>query len=143
MWRNRSDVHSGPPAAGQPQLLLAVWITTPIAYLTSEASMYDPFRTKFTPSGGGDTESEYSAYVKYNYVNWDDFRYENVGFVHERYGEWRITGAGPDTWRFNSSLTGPDSRAVFALVTYDPTNGTVSVGDIYRTQKETEPDMLF
>jgi hypothetical protein len=39
-------------------------------------------------------------------------------------------------------LEGPDSTN-FALITYDPTNGTVSVGDIFRTQKDVEPDFHY
>ncbi|GAB4317233.1 MAG: hypothetical protein Kow0059_10190 [Candidatus Sumerlaeia bacterium] len=119
--------------ATEPQVLEPHWLTTPIAYVSSASIFFDPFRTK--PPVGVPIEH----YKPYDYVNWDDVRYRNTSFVHELYGEWRLTGAGPDTWRFNTLINGPDQGGGFAVRSYDPTNGTVSVGDIFRTQKHGEP----
>lgn len=120
----------------EPQFLEPRFLTSPIAYVSSAAIFWDPFRSKI-PAG-----SE-TMYRQYDYVNFDDIRYRDAAFAHERYGFWRITGSGPDTWRFNTGLNGPDSSPLFGVITYDPTNGTVSVGDIYRTQKYTEPQYHF
>ena len=122
--------------ATEPQICEPHRLTTPIAYITSDSSMIDPFRTKSPPASWG---AEPPYYFKlYNYVNWDDVRYKDIGYVHDRYGEWRLTGAGPDGWFFNTGSGGPDSGPGFQVVPYDATNGSVSVGDIIRTQKDTE-----
>jgi len=120
----------------EPQFLEPHWLTTPLAYVSSMAPMVDPFRTQAPSVGWAATEIHWRLY---NYVNWDDVRYKTTTFVHDYYGEWRLTGSGPDTWRFNSGINGPDQLPAFAIIIYDPTNGTVSVGDIYRTQKDSQP----
>ncbi len=115
----------------KPQLL-----TTPIAYLTSEAGMEDPFRLHVAGT------TWWARF--YNYVNWDDVRYKNTAFVHERYGEWRLTCAGPDGWYWNRFPPNhPSFPGSFAVIPYDPTNGTVSVGDIIRTQKDIEFNDIY
>ena len=114
----------------EPQFLEPHWLTTPIAYLSSVSSMIDPFRNQSPSSGWLWLEIHWKLY---NYVNFDDVRYKDSGWVRNRYGDWRLTCSGPDTWRFNSEMQGPDAQPDFATTIYDPTNGTVSVGDIYRT----------
>ncbi len=116
-----------PPAHGQAQVLNPALVTTPIAYLSSDSSLKDPFRTHI------EEEFYFSRY--YQYCNWDDFRYADVSWVHWIWGEWRLTCAGPDKWFFNGEMAGPDYTP-FNVRVYDVTNGTVSVGDIFRTQKE-------
>jgi prepilin-type N-terminal cleavage/methylation domain-containing protein len=108
-----------------PQVLEPRFVTTPVAYMTGDAALNDPF-----------TVNKQTTWFSkfYNYVNFDDARYKDTAFVHERYGEYRLTSAGPDRLYFNANLTGG-----FAVITYDATNGTVSVGDIYRSNKFPEP----
>jgi len=119
-------------AGVEAQVLEPHELTTPIAYLSSGTSMNDPFRTQAPPINWA------PFYFKlYNYVNWDDIRFKNVAFVHERYGEWRLAGSGPDRWFYTGTFAGPDA-GVYLQISYDPTNGTVSIGDIYRTQKSSD-----
>ena len=47
--------------------------------------------------------------------------------IHPTYGGWRLYAAGPDGDK------GPDTKV---NIHYDPTNGTISNGDIVRTQRE-------
>jgi len=122
--------------ATEPQFLEPHWLTTPQPYITSAASMFDPFRTQNPTSGW---TASIIHWRLYNYVNFDDIRYKSTAYVHNLYGEWRITGSGPDTWRFNSGIKGPDQLPEFLVVVYDPSNGTISVGDIFRTQKSSDP----
>jgi prepilin-type N-terminal cleavage/methylation domain-containing protein len=87
-------------------------ITTPVAYLTSMPR--DPFAAQRT--GGPDEIRDYL------YVNWP-YAIERIGYslftlAFQSYGPYRLHSRGPD-------LDGPDSG-----VPYDPTNGTVSDGDI-------------
>ncbi|MBN1475375.1 prepilin-type N-terminal cleavage/methylation domain-containing protein [Candidatus Sumerlaeota bacterium] len=89
-------------------------ITTPVAYLTTMPR--DPFASFM---GGDPPEVR-----EYLYVNWpyaiERFGYPHPPFVfaYQAYGPYRLHCRGPDT-------DGPDSG-----VPYDPTNGTVSDGDI-------------
>lgn len=145
----RTDENGYPPYGSQdpdinllipddPQFLEPHWLTTPIAYVSSASSMYDPFRSQSPP---GDWTNPEVHFKLYNYVNWDDARYKNETAVHSRLGEWRLVGSGPDRWRFSASFTGPD-YVPWSYAVYDPTNGTVSIGDVARTQKEPEPKWL-
>ena len=105
-------------------------ITTPIAYVTSGAVLIDPFRI---------TRRVVAWWThQYYYRNFDDARYESDrGWVLERYGWWRLTSCGPDQFIFNGSFDG-DSLPGYVEIVYDPTNGTVSVGDIERNQKSSD-----
>lgn len=90
-------------------------ITTPIAYVSSMPK--DPFTTH--------KRGEPDEVQQYLYVNWDhgiervpEPRRTVFVQMRERYGSYRLHSRGPDT-------KGPESG-----IPYDPTNGTVSVGDI-------------
>lgn len=120
-------------------------LTTPIDYVSAASGLVDPFRLGVTTYG--------SVGERYRYVNimsneppnpWPpcpfpgpyytrwfgsitaqqaaDFRY--------RHGEWRISSAGPD---HGASFLGTDFMG--DLLVYDPTNGTISTGDVVRSQK--------
>jgi prepilin-type N-terminal cleavage/methylation domain-containing protein len=90
-------------------------ITTPVAYLTSMPK--DPF-VRIVPSAAQETQ-------QYLYVNWD-YAIERVNeplkttFREQlaRYGSYRLHSRGPDT-------EGPNTG-----IPYDPTNGSVSAGDV-------------
>jgi prepilin-type N-terminal cleavage/methylation domain-containing protein len=111
----------------------SVWlITTPIAYLTSMP--VDSFHPAL-PSDPIHTHS-------FVYVNWD---YGSVvGAVPvltaqqqiDLTGTWRMISAGPDKYRGPApgqlSING---ISVF-YTRYDPSNGTVSLGNILRNQKD-------
>ncbi len=113
-------------------------ITTPIAYLSSDAAMEDIFRKAHNfeerlanqlmwhPSRIYDPDGPYNHYGGSGVY----------AAQRNRYGMWVMRSAGPDTFYYNN----PGVRADYGaggwnLAAYDATNGTVSTGDIYRSQK--------
>ncbi|MCD6385986.1 prepilin-type N-terminal cleavage/methylation domain-containing protein [Candidatus Sumerlaeota bacterium] len=116
-------------------------LTTPIAYLSSDAPMEDIFRKPH----------HFTEPLAYQVMWHPSLIYDPDGpYTHwgskaiwaaqrNRYGEWVMRSAGPDTYYYNM----PGVRADYGaggwnLASYDPTNGTVSAGDIYRSQKRSE-----
>jgi len=96
-------------------------ISTPITYISSN-KIYDPFAALKNPGGSAERIGE-----RYRYVNW--ITRGGSGMVPylqgtEGDGMWRLWSLGPD--RDPETATNEY---------YDPSNGTVSNGDIYRTQK--------
>lgn len=101
-------------------------LTTPIAYITTRFD--DPFAVKIAGP---------IPYIRYiNYINMP-FHFTLPGApgpatqqeLLEKTGRWRLIACGPDGDR------GADAKL---NIIYDPTNGTVSNGDIVRTQKYSE-----
>lgn len=112
-------------AGGLPtvDLLPPALLTTPIAYLSSLP--VDPFMVQNPePLRRG-----------YGYVHSRTIRdillsrgfVDSANGVLPTYGEWRLYAAGPD---------GDKGRDMKQNVLYDPTNGTISDGDIVRSQFE-------
>ncbi|HOE64462.1 MAG TPA: prepilin-type N-terminal cleavage/methylation domain-containing protein [Candidatus Sumerlaeota bacterium] len=113
-------------------------LTTPVKYVSSDEPMIDVFRAAhgfktrlanqimYLPSNNytslytGTNTSVYAAQVN-------------------RYGYWTIRSAGPDTWYQNYfGMKGDYDAGGWGQASYDPTNGTVSGGDIYRSQKRAD-----
>lgn len=108
-------IYNSPPFPGPPPL------TSPIAYLS--AIPKDVFGSRLPDEPGEANE--------FFYVNWS-YALERFGDpvfeqMRERMGPWRVHSAGPDRG-------GPDSFSGYHIP-YDATNGTISTGDIIRTQK--------
>jgi prepilin-type N-terminal cleavage/methylation domain-containing protein len=105
-------------------------LTTPIDYISSNSSLLDVFRLahKFNSDVANTI-----MYLPSDYYS--DYHSGPAGtypFQVRRYGLYVMRSAGPDTW-YQSGGQGdwnPWNRG-----SYDPTNGTVSIGDIYRSQK--------
>ncbi len=134
-----NDVEAGWP------WYFTVQLTTPISYLTS-TNLLDPFRDTHVRTG-------HVYWRRYRYINypanlygWGGLGPSWIGWrpsVTEseclagmrKYCMWKLSSAGPD--RFISY----DSEHGFFTneMVYDPTNGTVSIGDIIRSQKD--PDV--
>jgi prepilin-type N-terminal cleavage/methylation domain-containing protein len=102
-------------------------LTTPIAYITSRFE--DPFAAKIQGP---------IPFIRYiNYINLPYHLYtlpnpmpeSDKQSILEKSGQWRMIACGPDGDR------GADAKL---NIIYDPTNGTVSDGDIVRTQKNSE-----
>jgi prepilin-type N-terminal cleavage/methylation domain-containing protein len=101
-------------------------LSTPIAYVTNIKSFEDPFSTKYPGT---------SVLHRYGYITsdwpyhitvqsyWNALTAENK----ERVGKWRLDGYGPTMTTVSAWPNVPS---------YDPTNGTVSNGQIYRSQKD-------
>ncbi|MBN1477877.1 prepilin-type N-terminal cleavage/methylation domain-containing protein [Candidatus Sumerlaeota bacterium] len=103
-------------------------LSTPTAYITSATSFFDPFSIRMRGMFDG-------RYNRYGYINTEieNHRYvtgssaltpENL----ELCGYWRLDGYGP-----TERIIGYPNE-----VTYDPSNGTVSRGQIYRSQRMPE-----
>jgi type II secretion system protein G len=126
-------------------------LTTPISYLGSR-DFVDPFLSK--DSGGSANYYKLYRYINYLANNPDakwrslpdnDWRpsvsTEEYAGGLAKYGFWRLSSVGPD--RFASydnglddvSNTGPGWPWFSNCMVYDPTNGTISCGDIMRCQK--------
>jgi len=112
-------------------------LTTPISYIASD-TFSDPFRSEdYSRSGSA---GEY--YTRYRYINYNEDANE-VGFITGalRYGKWRLSSGGPDnTATYNGNITGGFGDYVEP---YDPSNGTVSNGDIVRDQSVGIDDREF
>jgi prepilin-type N-terminal cleavage/methylation domain-containing protein len=126
--------YPGYPAAGR-----AGGLTTPIAYLTTTAAMVDVFRLghKFTtPLSFQIYYLPTAAYRPPYTLNPNEATYAAQA---NRYALWVIRSAGPDTWYQNMpGVAGDYDAGGWNLASYDATNGTVSAGDIYRSQKSSD-----
>ncbi|CAN5229940.1 hypothetical protein BH09SUM1_BH09SUM1_11770 [soil metagenome] len=118
-------------------------ISTPIAYLTT-AVWPDTFRAGKSHPTAVDWQID-----NYRYTNWDS-TYNTMyasrtlrttvstvyGTYITEFGNWRLNGAGPDKSYGPTGWVGVAVPAVTGLaIPYDATNGTVSAGDIIRSQR--------
>ncbi len=109
-------------------------LTTPVSYL-SNSVLWCPF------GGNWDKAPYFPDQI------WRRYGYENIGELIEKANTWpifqpryppeAIEWSGP--WRLQ--CVGPD-RMWNPSVLYDPTNGTVSGGDVIRTQKNPAGNVL-
>ncbi len=117
-------------------------LSTPISYLTNASLMQDPFRRSWR----GREEPDRYRYINYPanmggarawapspYPGPYTFRWVTVddSFVRQGmrlYGEWLISSAGPDEVPSAGGFIAGD-------IIYDPSNGTISEGDIIRSQR--------
>jgi prepilin-type N-terminal cleavage/methylation domain-containing protein len=118
-------------------------LSTPVSYLTAGALLEDPFRAHLNPQ----------AARRFRYINYPANQQPNAwlpcwtpgpfftrwggdtgmtpsvyALGVEAFGLWKITSAGPDK-------TANTSFSTVELV-YDPSNGTISGGDVIRSQKK-------
>jgi prepilin-type N-terminal cleavage/methylation domain-containing protein len=96
--------------------------TTPVAYLSSLP--YDPFRAD-------QTEEALRRYEYHNVkerVDAGEPDWPKTDLI--RYGDWRVVCVGP-------------GRQIMPYIPYDPTNGTVSAGNVLRTQRSPEGKILY
>lgn len=112
-------------------------LTSPVAYLTADTSMKDVFRAahKFTSELANEIMYLPSDFYKPPYSAND----ASYGAQVSRYGLWVLRSAGPDTYYQNyQGKNGDYDIGGWNLASYDPSNGSVSAGDIYRSQKSTD-----
>lgn len=118
--------------------LLRVGLTTPVAYV-SNCWLDDPF-TK-----GADVTQIPFDQQKYTY-NWfspsplrgvearPEYLYQEYD---KHYGHWRLGSVGPDRDFFGPGFPTP-ALLYTASQIYDPTNGSVSAGNIWRSHRESD-----
>lgn len=135
----------------RPYWYLNYMLTTPIEYMSS-SNMIDPFRQNYYGSGAWPPSfaicpgATPDVYERYRYINVDDtwgglgpLCTSVAGYYDEMLcinGHWTIHSAGPDKYHgpsgFPNNCGYPSGSWPMA---YDPTNGTISNGDIIRSQK--------
>ncbi|MCL5269748.1 MAG: hypothetical protein M1457_04170, partial [bacterium] len=122
-------------------------LTTPIAYITTTEALRDPFFTNsrmYTPTTG-----TYSNVSHMFYGNYTDFAVTRLSDPKAlKFNAWYLSSLGPDHldsapgWRVWHFCNGQQLNAL-AWGTYDPTNGTISFGDIYRCGGEVPSPALI
>jgi prepilin-type N-terminal cleavage/methylation domain-containing protein len=122
-----NDISTG----GDDHARVPSWLTTPISYMTSIPN--DPFVLREALLG--QTAQQLAVAQRYVYFNYEQFLATfpgNASFLNrqEDAGAWLMYGVGPDRDPFNYV------NAVY--INYDPTNGTISGGNIFRTQRNNE-----
>jgi prepilin-type N-terminal cleavage/methylation domain-containing protein len=115
-------------------------ITSPIAYITNLP--LDPFHVANKPIAEGSSilaTARNPIIREYLYGNspQGSANANTVAAFELVYGGWRVWSGGPDYGRRDIYLRNPTSDA---MRIYDPTNGTISQGDIWRTQRSQEGD---
>jgi len=113
-----------------------IWITTPIAFITS--IVRDPFQA-FDIAKGSGTAINLINYDSYDYVDaaslwWGGIIPGPRGSSATSGSAWRVSGCGPDHIQAygGGAAGGSDTLAKDQGCDYDATNGTVSVGDLVR-----------
>ena len=112
-------------------------ITTPVAYLTSlPRDPFAIFENFLAGSYPDDVAREISGRFPYWNFHWFDEAFGPPSMIraagNEAAGAYLLYSAGPDTNVNNGGGTGS------FYVPYDATNGTVSQGNIFRTQADPE-----
>jgi len=129
---------NGTFAANENWKVYPGYLTTPIAFISSEAALIDIFRK------GHNFPSHLANEIMYLPTFYYQLPYDgsplNYAGQMNRYGMWVIRSAGPDTYYQNQAGVHQDYGPIWNLASYDPTNGTVSAGDIYRSQKRADED---
>jgi prepilin-type N-terminal cleavage/methylation domain-containing protein len=117
-------------------------LTSPIAYLTSNAPLNDVFRAPLHFASELANEIYYlpsEAYTSLYTLNPSAATYTAQT---NRYGAWVLRSAGPDLYYQNlpgaQGDYGTGTPSGYNLAAYDATNGSVSSGDIYRSQKNSD-----
>jgi len=138
-----ADYNDYPPNDGRYNVI-PIQITTPTAYF-SRRDLVDPFAEQIKHSTWG-REANFYTYAHVVRNPWSippppiegiDHPFFNPG-AFQKYGPWYQLSIGPDL-RYSGMSQGWGSWPTFLFDTpYDPTNGTVSFGNIMRTQKEAE-----
>lgn len=134
---NKIPIDGSAPEDGVPFWYIPWELTTPIAYITT-ASLVDPFReVKYYVPSGSDPDA-----VGLGVAEWRRYRYRNFAYTyspitaaiyeHEVYGKYEIMGNGPDRSAGPFIYPTYKGRMMELTVPYDPTNGTVSDGNLIR-----------
>lgn len=107
-------------------------LTSPIAYLS--AVPQEAFTVQAVAAGSAIPGDDPNGYDTYDYFT-DQFGQPTRGRALSCGAKWRLAGVGPDRkacFGGREKSLGISDPANAGGVAYDPTNGTVSVGDIVR-----------
>lgn len=106
-------------------------LSTPVAYVES-AYLFDPFMTKKTDAPLD--ERLYTYQVVTQYAAWNP-ESEFWPAAEDFYGDWRLGSVGPDQ-SFSHLF------ANSAQLPYDPTNGLISLGNVWTSQKSPDASRI-
>lgn len=116
-------------------------LTTPVAYISSAEMLIDPFKTNKV-NYYKNASPQLSGREYYLYINVPLRKEKTPGSTYAgtfaAIGDWALWSGGPDGWGNNipgSNWDFSDANYVPRRVEYDASNGTVSNGDIHRSQK--------
>lgn len=133
-------------------------LTTPIAYLTT-IDLMDPFTENMTDVTFGEWVRHYTYHKIATYEEalqlWGpptdphappaeaiDYTDYNKG-AFEKYGKWRLLSYGPDRIIYDPIITDTKEKIANSDILYDPTNGSISFGNLVRTQKSPTGVILY
>jgi len=132
-----------PPSASLQTGILTPAITTPVAYMTNFL-IFDPFLME---SGAERMDVRLFSYHCYKWMWWgladsvtDPYNDQLDGVEFKNYYDgWRLFSIGPDK-QYDNIFGGGQFQQPNQMtgLPYDPTNGTVSTGNIIRSQKQPE-----
>lgn len=135
----RVDHGDNPPTQGpfSPSLLRRMaYLTTPVDYLSSiPRDPFQPLREPYWQTlATAATRDQWDTFYLYNNGSAETGIVGDVGTVAQRSG-WSLTSAGPDQtitfpYYFYSATFCTNQR--YLTFMYDPTNGTVSSGEIFK-----------
>ncbi len=116
-------------------------LTTPVAYLTSTFGLKDPYKIGKERHYAANPALKGREY--YFFMNIPLRKEKNPAAatafdnVKTQAGEWVLWAAGPDGWCNNRPGLAEFSELTYIPrgIQYDASNGTVSNGDVHRTQK--------
>ncbi len=116
-------------------------LTTPVAYLTSLPD--DPFREANDPNLGAYLRnfSQRQIYFNFQFFRTTFSNFDSIGTfsrAEELGGTWLFYSIGPDRDEWNRVNLNESLNARRVYIDYDPTNGTISQGNIFRTQASGE-----
>ncbi|MFB3896428.1 MAG: type II secretion system protein [bacterium] len=109
---------------------ISAYLTTPVAYISSL-----PIDIFLVVPAGGFTYPYYNRYTYYNFFQYIDSMGLSLQTRRQHAGDWLIYSWGPDrSGNWYAPFIGEDG----VYTNYDPSNGTVSTGNIIRTQRNQE-----
>lgn len=125
------------PVPGDPttaNLTFGYELTTPISYISNMEAAVDRFRMeradiRNNPVLNGRERFGFQNHYMRRSLGVPSFLSE------EWFGNWAMYSAGPDRYWYHQGEDPPRDYSNWEVLIYDPTNGTVSYGDIWRSQK--------
>lgn len=123
------------PGYADAQGTMHIGLTTPVAYCTS-CWIKDPFVSAESYAAIPFDQQMFTYNPLHPTPLWGVALRQSYQdrLYPEFYGSWRLISIGPDRDFYNGQAT-----TGYASILYDPTNGTVSPGNIIRSQKLSDP----
>lgn len=130
------DGHSNPPA----NFTIGFELTTPISYISSAEMLIDPYKKgkiNYYKSSTVVLGREYYFFINIPLRREKNGNPNSFRSTEESAGQWALWAAGPDGWCNNRPGLREFSEVNYIprTIEYDASNGTVSNGDVHRSQK--------